>query len=91
VSSVNDFLYGAIVTLCVVAAIYFWRFQSQTRDRFFGLFAAAFGMLGLNFIFLAAGDRQSEFRPYLYLIRLVAFLLIIAAIIDKNRGAGDSR
>jgi hypothetical protein len=54
------------------------------------LFAAAFAMLGLNYLLLAAGDRQSEFRPYLYLIRLAAFLLIIVAIVDKNRGAGDS-
>jgi hypothetical protein len=86
----NDFLYGAVVALCVVSALHFWRFQRQIRDRFFGLFAAAFGILGLNFTLLAVGDRQSEFRPFLYLIRLAAFLLIIAAIIDKNRGAGDS-
>lgn len=86
----NDFLYGAIVTLCVVSALYFWRFHRQTRDHFFGLFAAAFAMLGLNFILLATGDRESEVRPYLYLIRLLAFALIILAIVAKNRGAGDS-
>lgn len=87
---VNEFLYGAIVALCVVSALCFWRFQIQTRDRFFALFAAAFVMLALNYTLLAAGDRASESRPYLYLIRLAAFLLIIAAIVDKNRGAGDS-
>lgn len=86
----NEFLYGVIVALCVVASIYFWRFRRQTRDRFFGLFAGAFGMLGVSFVLLAAGDRQSESRPYLYLIRLVAFLLIIAAIVDKNRDVGKS-
>jgi hypothetical protein len=74
----------------VISALYFWRFQKETRDRFFGLFAGAFVLLGLNFVLLAAGDRESEFRPFLYLIRLGAFLLIIVAIVDKNRGAGDS-
>lgn len=86
----NEYLYGAVITLCAVASLFFWRFRRQTHDRFFGLFAAAFVMLGLNYALLAVGDRGSESRPFLYLIRLGAFLLIIAAIVDKNRGAGDS-
>lgn len=88
-----DFLYGAVVTLCVVAALRFWRFARQTQDRFFTLFATAFAMLAVNYVLLAVGDRDSEFRPYLYVVRLVAFLLIIGAIAIKNRSARspDSR
>jgi Family of unknown function (DUF5985) len=87
----NDFLAGAIVALCGVAALYFWHFRRQTGERFFGLFAFAFATLGVNFIFLAIGDRESEFRPSLYLIRLAAFLLIIAAIVETNRRSGERR
>jgi hypothetical protein len=87
----NDFLAGAIVALCGVAALYFWHFRRQTGERFFGLFALAFTTLGIGFLFQATGDQQSEFRPHLYLIRLAAFLLIIAAIVEKNRQAGERR
>jgi hypothetical protein len=86
----NEFLYGVVVTLCLVSALYFWRFQRRSQDRFFGLFAGAFALLGFSFILLAAGDRESELRPYLYLIRLAAFLLIIVAFVDKNRANRDA-
>lgn len=86
----DNFLYGTVVTLCIVAALYFWKFRAQTRDRFFALFATAFMMLGLNYALLAFGDRESEFRPYLYVVRLLAFVLIILAIVDKNRGTDRS-
>lgn len=87
----NDFVSGATVLLCAVAALFFFRFRRQTRDRLFGLFAGAFTLLGLNFALLAFVSRESEFRPYLYLIRLAAFLLIIAAIVDKNRSTQEGR
>jgi uncharacterized membrane protein len=87
----NDFITGAIVALCGVAALYFWHFRRQTGERFFALFAFAFATLGLNFTLLAVGDRESEFRPGLYLVRLAAFLLIIAAIVEQNRRSGERR
>jgi hypothetical protein len=85
----NDFLAGAIVALCGVAALYFWHFRHQTGERFFGLFALAFATLGVSFLLQAASEIDSEFRPHVFLIRLAAFLLIIAAIIENNRGAGE--
>ncbi|MGH2749599.1 MAG: DUF5985 family protein [Actinomycetota bacterium] len=86
----SNFLSGAIVLLCAVAALFFFRFRRQTHDRLFGLFGGAFSLLALNFALLAFVSRESEFRPYLYLIRLAAFLLIIAAIVDKNRKTAAS-
>ena len=87
----NDFITGAIVVLCGVAALLFWNFHHQTGERLFGLFALAFATLGVSFLFLATGDGQSEFRPHVFLMRLAAFLLIIAAIIENNRRARDRR
>lgn len=87
----NEFLSGACVALCGVASLYFWHFRRQTGERFFALFALAFATLGVNFILLAAGDRDSEFRPTLYLVRLAAFALIIAAIVEQNRRASQGR
>jgi len=87
----SDPLAGANVVLCAVAALHFWKFHRQTGERFFGLFASAFTILGINFLLLAAVDRESEFRPHVYLIRLAAFLLIIAAIVEKNRRVRERR
>lgn len=82
----EDLLSGIVVTLCTVALLFFVRFWRGTGDRLFAFFGGAFGLLALNYLFLALNPRDSEVRPYLYLIRLVAFLLIIIAILDKNRG-----
>ncbi len=81
----DDFLSGLIVALSLVAALVFLRFWRQSRDRLFGFFAGAFFLYGLNHFVLTFNPRDSEIRPYLYLVRLAAFLLIIIGIVDKNR------
>ena len=86
-NSVDDFLSGLVVALALVAALVFVRFWRQGRDRLFGFFAGAFFLYGMNHLVLTFNPRDSEIRPYLYLIRLAAFLLIIVGILDKNRKA----
>lgn len=83
----DDFLSGLIVALALVATLVFLRFWRQSRDRLFGFFAGAFILYGLNHLVLTFNPRDSEIRPYLYLIRLAAFVLIIIGIVDKNRKA----
>jgi hypothetical protein len=38
-------------------------------------------------IILVAIDTSHEFAPFVYFCRLLAFTLIIATIVDKNRNA----
>jgi hypothetical protein len=78
------FLLGLIVAASAVAGLFFLRFWSKTRDRIFALFGAAFWLLALNWTALAFA-RSDEIRTWLYAVRLVAFLVILAAIADKNR------
>jgi hypothetical protein len=87
----NQFLNGAIMMGFVVAALFFLRFHRRTRERLFAIFAASFFVLAAERIILACVPPEAEFRPYVYVIRLIAFLLIIAAIVDKNRGAKQKR
>jgi 4-amino-4-deoxy-L-arabinose transferase-like glycosyltransferase len=68
-----------------VAGFCFWRFWRDSRDRLFALFAATFWLLALSWGLLALFNPTDESRPYVYGIRLVAFGLIIAAMLDKNR------
>jgi hypothetical protein len=67
--------------------MFFWRFWRDTRDRLFLLFAGAFALISASFAGLALFDPQDEIQPSIYGLRLVAFGLIIAAILDKNRKA----
>jgi hypothetical protein len=76
---------GATVMACFVAALFFAKFWREERDRLFAIFAVAFFVLGLNRLLVALIDPIGEPRTWPYVIRLVAFLLILAAIVDKNR------
>lgn len=72
-------------TAAGVAGLCFLRFWRDTRDRLFVFFAVAFWLLALSWMLLAFLSPNEETRPYVYAIRLAAFALIIAAIVDKNR------
>lgn len=79
----QQFLSGVLTTGYAVAALFFFRFWRESRDRLFGFFAIGFVVLGVQRTLLA-------FVPpgeILYVIRLIAFLLIAAAILEKNRGS----
>lgn len=78
-------LVGAIATGSVVAALFFLRFWRATRDRFFLFFALSFLIEGANRVVIYESVGLTEDAPGYYLVRLVAYGLIIAAIVDKNR------
>lgn len=82
----RQFLAGVATCGSWGVAIFFLRFWVETRDRFFVLFAAAFLILSVNWGLIAVLQPATEVRPFFYLLRLTAFGLIIAAVVDKNRG-----
>jgi hypothetical protein len=81
----NVLLLGANAMASLIVGLFFLRFWRDTEDRFFLFFATAFGVEGLNRIALGLTDVTQESEPYFYLVRLFSFLLILAAIVDKNR------
>jgi hypothetical protein len=78
---------GAITMGYAVAGLFFLRFWRETRDRLFLIFTAAFWVLGLQRLALVFSRDMVEDHTVLYLIRLFAFLLILGAIVDKNRSS----
>ena len=82
-----DFLSGAVTLGFFASALFFLRFWKRTRDELFISFAAAFALLGLSQALLVLAKIPEEDRSSLYLIRLLAFLVILFAIIRKNRSA----
>jgi quinol-cytochrome oxidoreductase complex cytochrome b subunit len=79
------FVTGIIAMGYFVAALFFLRFWKGTRDKLFAIFAMAFVILALQQLGIAILGKPTEKHTLLYIPRLLAFLLIIYAIIDKNR------
>ncbi len=75
---------GILVAGYLVAALFFLRFRRETGDRLFLVFSIAFAILAVQRLALALTTRS---ETLIYGLRLLAFVLILAAIIDKNRKA----
>jgi len=80
----STFLQGATMLASFAVAVFFLRYWRQTGDRLFGVFSLAFSLFGVNRIVLAALDTDSEARTWVYLLRALMFVAILAAIVDKN-------
>lgn len=79
-----SFFTGALAALYAVAGMFFLSFWRRTRDALFASFALAFALLAINQVVLALGGLEREEQSWVYLLRLLAFLLIIAGIARKN-------
>jgi hypothetical protein len=72
-------------TAAFANGLFFVRFWQRSRDRLFGYFGAAFWLLAVSWMLLATINPEGDARAYIYGLRLVAFLLLIVGMIDKNR------
>jgi hypothetical protein len=81
----RDFLIGMMAMGSFTAALFFLRFWRESGDRLFGMFSAAFLLLGLTRFGLSLSHEPIEAQTSLYWVRLLAYLLILVAIVDKNR------
>jgi hypothetical protein len=79
------FVAGLLVTGYAVAALFFGRFFRQSGDRLFLFFAAGFALLAIQRLGLAMAALLPLPLTTHYVLRLLAFLVILFGIIDKNR------
>lgn len=80
----EGFLIGAISACSVVAGFFFLKFWRKTGDFLFLAFAVAFLVEGVNRAAVLLVARPNEGNPAIYLVRLAASLIILAAIVKKN-------
>jgi len=78
------FLWSVSAASSLIAAVFFLRFWTETRDRLFACLTGAFAVLAMNYTGLAIFPTSTEAMHLPYVIRLVAFILIIVGIVDKN-------
>lgn len=84
-----DMLNGAIAIGWLIAGLFFFRFWRHTRDKFFLYFALSFWLESGNRVVLGLVANANEGHPGHYLVRLVAYALILLAIWQKNRRRQD--
>jgi Ca2+/Na+ antiporter len=82
---IASLLGGVVLALALVAALLFFRAYRRTRDRLFLLFGIAFVIIALERALLAIVSHPEANEPMDFVPRLVAFGIILYAIIDRNR------
>lgn len=83
---INVWLSGAITMAALTIALFFLRYWRHSRDRLFLYFSLAFVLEAIHRVLLAwyAGNPDA---PLIYLVRLIEYVLILYAIIAKNRAS----
>lgn len=76
---------GGLVAGYLIAGLFFLRFWVYSHDRLFAMFAAAFWILAIQRLAIALTHAVFENQALFYILRLLAFIIIIVAIVDKNR------
>ena len=79
------FLSGGVFVACAAIALLFARIHRKAPDRLFAYFSVAFALLAVERVLLAVISASTEYAPYVYTVRLLAYGCIIVAIVDKNR------
>jgi hypothetical protein len=77
---------GVLTLGFLIVGLFFVKFWRKTRDGLFLAFAVAFALLAANAAIPVLLNIPSESQGYVYLLRLAAFVLIIAAVLRKNFG-----
>ena len=78
------FVAGLLTMGYLVAALYFLRFWKRSGERLFVFFALAFALLATQRMGLILLTFDST---WLYALRLLAFVLLLVGILEKNRSA----
>ena len=80
----NDFLQGGTMVASLGVALFFLKYWRTTGDRLFLAFSFAFTVFAANRVLLSVLEEESTARTWVYLARAATFLLIAAAVLDKN-------
>lgn len=83
---IEAFLLGVVAVTSLLAALFFLRFWRRTRDVLFLAFAVAFFIEGVNRIGILSSPHPNEASPWVFVVRLFAFLIILGGILYKNYG-----
>ena len=81
----ESLLDGARCLTCLAIALFFVRMGMRSRDRLYHAFSFAFVLLAANAVIVGLYTGAGDYQAFVFLPRLLAFVVIIVAIFDKNR------
>lgn len=81
----EGFLLGVIATCSVLAGVFFLKYWRRTRDSLFLAFGIAFLVEGVNRAVILDLPEPNQGHAYTYVVRLLASLIILGGILNKNR------
>ena len=81
----TDFFSGVLTLGYAMVGLFFLRFWKRSADALFAYLAVAFWILAGQRLALSV-MREFEHDIVFYIARLIAFLLILFAILNKNMG-----
>jgi hypothetical protein len=79
------FLQAVTATAAWISGLLFLRFWRDTREPLFVHFGISFWLLALSWALLGLLNPTGETRSSIYLLRLLAFVVIIIGIVQRNR------
>jgi hypothetical protein len=85
----NAFLLGLIAMASLTSGLFFLKFWNRSRDPLFLAFAISFLIEAVNRVVVLNLPNPSEASPWTYIVRLLAFAIILTAVIRKNFGNGQ--
>jgi hypothetical protein len=85
---VDQYLMGGITVACLAVGLFFFLYWRRSGDRFFIFLTLSFWLEAGNRAYMAMALSLDEDLPVHYIVRLVTYCLILAAIWDKNRPRG---
>jgi hypothetical protein len=80
------FLLGCITASSLIIGLFFLRFWKATGDILFLAFAVFFVIQGGSHAFVMNLSYPNEGNFWLFLVRLLSILVVLAAILWKNAG-----
>jgi hypothetical protein len=83
--TVAALLNGATAMGCLGIALFFARFWRESHDRLFLCLGAAFVAFALNYAVLGLLPLLDERRGYAFILRLLAFVVILVGLVLKDR------
>lgn len=96
--NIVEFFSGIYFATFMAAGVFFLKFWKSSGDRFFLFFCLACWLISLErvFLFMVGGYQTetgplSEVRSMVYLTRALAYVLILVAIVEKNRRSRRNR
>ena len=81
---VESFMSGMAMMGFIIAGLFFFRFWSRTRDRLFAIFGVAFLLMAVNEAFVDVSGSPTNEVVLAYVLRIIAFLMLIVGIVAKN-------